>query len=92
MFGKLKQIQARMLMGPLVIPGREQRERTRNPEMISSRFRVWYGASHRAAQIADPVGPSRNDEHLPHPGALAALALHNGIALLDQALALAILA
>src|SRR6266436_9955323 len=39
----------------IVIPGRAQRE----PGI--SRFRVWSGACHRAAQGADPLGPSRND-------------------------------
>src|ERR1700731_4433998 len=39
---------------PIGIPGRAK------PEPGISRFRVWSGACHRAAQSADPVGPSRN--------------------------------
>ncbi len=35
-----------------------------------SRFRVWSGACHRAAQSADPLGPSRNDAVKALPGAL----------------------
>jgi hypothetical protein len=64
-FGKLKQIQARMLMGAFVIPGRAKRER---------------------GMAKDGTRPS------PHPCPLAALALHDVVAFLDQALALAILA
>jgi hypothetical protein len=58
-----------------VIPGRCQRVRAKrgpmtgsasNPESRDSPMRncaseVWSGACHRAAQSADPLGPSRND-------------------------------
>src|SRR5450755_3026897 len=65
-----------MFAADTVIPGRCQRVRplagpmagsASNPESRDSPMRncaseVWSGACHRAAQGADPLGPSRNDE------------------------------